>query len=270
MTVDLDRQIRAYCQQLDDAQAAVTHTEIRERTGELHVIGGGRVPHPSRRRRWVAVVLALVVIAVVVADVQLLPIGNRVVEPGDMPPTTIDPPQGASSTALSTPTSAPGTTVATLPDRGLPGTRPNSRTGEYGWTSGVGTGGWLHRVIEGPPGVTRQTQLSFRVDEDCFTGNPGAKPTAVTVAGLDALHLEPYDGFEGYWSTSNPSGGETTAAYALPVGDLTLCVYLRWDAATTPEELRSARDVVESIRAVPFQDTGIRINFTLPPGWDTG
>ncbi|MBA2374494.1 MAG: hypothetical protein H0V74_09905, partial [Chloroflexi bacterium] len=64
-------------------------------------------------------------------------------------------------------------------------------------------------------------------------------------------------------------GGETTAAYALPIGDRTLCAYLTWDAATTPDELNAAREVLESIRGQPFGQDGIRINFTLPAGWDT-
>ena len=34
-----------------------------------------------------------------------------------------------------------------------------------------------------------------------------------------------------------PRGGQTTGAYALPIGDRTLCVYLTWDAATTQDEL---------------------------------
>jgi hypothetical protein len=62
----------------------------------------------------------------------------------------------------------------------------------------------------------------------------------------------------------------TTAAYALPIADRTLCVYLRWDSATTPEELDAARAVVDSIRGEPHEEQGIRIVFTLPAGWDTG
>jgi hypothetical protein len=92
----------------------------------------------------------------------------------------------------------------------------------------------------------------------------------VTVAELDGLYLEPYDDDSEYWNTSTSSGGETTAVYALPVGDRTLCTYLRWDAATTPDELSAAREVVESIRGEPYGEEGIRINFTLPAGWDTG
>jgi len=38
----------------------------------------------------------------------------------------------------------------------------------------------------------------------------------------------------------------------------------------TPDELRAAREVVESIRGEPHGEDGIRINFYLDAGWDTG
>lgn len=117
---------------------------------------------------------------------------------------------------------------------------PNEPAGKYGWTSGQGVRGWMHNVIEDPPGGTRQTQIAFAVVDDCFANAPEAEPTAVTVAGLDGLYFEPYDNIRLQSSTSHPGGGETTGAYARPLGDRTLCVYLRWDAATKPDELRSA------------------------------
>jgi hypothetical protein len=123
----------------------------------------------------------------------------------------------------------------------------------------------MHRVFE--EGSPREIQLVFAVKDDCFARSPTATPKAVTVAGLDALVIEPYDS-----ESMKPSfrEGETTAAYALPIDDRTLCVYLRWDAATKPDELSAAREVVESIRGEPYREDGVRINFTLPAGWDTG
>jgi hypothetical protein len=88
------------------------------------------------------------------------------------------------------------------------------------------------------------------------------------VAGLAALNVEPYED-PSVQFVHRPGVAATTSAYALPIGDRTLCVYLTWDAATTAVELSAARDVVESIRAQPF-GTGIRINFTLDAGWDVG
>ena len=90
----------------------------------------------------------------------------------------------------------------------------------------------------------------------------------MTVAGLDGLYVEPYRTLASRSCMSQSA--ETTGAYALAIGDRTLCVYLTWDPDTTQDELEAARQVVESIRAEPLGPDGIRINFSLPRGWDTG
>lgn len=169
------------------------------------------------------------------------------------------------SPSLAEQTPAPTPTASMLPNLGMPGTRGPFPAGEFGWTGELGSKTGMHSVIENE---SRQTQLIFAVGNDCFRAAPGAKPTAATVAGLDGLYLEPYDDPSVLFIVP-PGGGETTAAYALPIGDRTLCAYLTWDAATTPDELNAAREVLESIRGQPFGQDGIRINFTLPAGWDT-
>ena len=155
-----------------------------------------------------------------------------------------------------------------LPGRTLPGMNPNQPAGEYGWTGDLGSRGGMHKVVETESGF-RETQLVFAVEEDCFALATDAEPVSVTVAGFEGQYLEPYP--------SGPSvtfhGSDvtvTTGAFALAVGDRTLCVYLTWDPDTTQDELSAARDVVESIRGHPIREDGIRINFTLPAGWDTG
>lgn len=157
------------------------------------------------------------------------------------------------------------TSASKLPALGLPGMNLDEPAGEYGWTGGSGKTGGMHRVVE-VGSVFRQTQLVFEVSANCFPA--GGDPVAVTVAGLDGLYIEPYEGSSVTFIP--PRGGETTGAYALPIDDRTLCVYLTWDPATTPDELRAAREVVESIRGEPHGEDGIRINFTLPCCWDTG
>ena len=168
-----------------------------------------------------------------------------------------------------TTTSVPVPMVDTLPALGLPGTR-SAPAGEYGWTGTRGSKSGMHSVIENEssPDGFRQTQLIFAVENDCFPTAPDADPIAVTVAALDGLYLEPYDDPNVLFMSSE--GGETTGAYALPIGERTLCAYLTWDADTTPDELNAAREVLESIRGEPYGEDGIRINFTLPAGWDTG
>ena len=152
-----------------------------------------------------------------------------------------------------------------LPDLPLPGMSLNEPAGEYGWTGALGSTGGMHFVVANGSKI-RQTQLIFTVLNNSF-GPGSGEPVPVTVAGLDGLYFEPYEPPRTFVS---PRGGETTRAYALPVGDRTLCVYLTWDPATTPDELGAGRRVVELIRGQPFGEDGIRINFTLPAGWDTG
>jgi hypothetical protein len=155
-----------------------------------------------------------------------------------------------------------------LPALGLPGTGPGAPAKDYGWTGTfVGDIGGLHYVPEDGD----QTQLTFAIGGDCFTDGTDTEPVPVTVAGFDGFYVEPYEGPDvilfGY---PDDRGDPTTGAYALAIGDRTLCVYLTWYPNTTQDDLEAARRVVEDIRGQPFGDEGIRINFTLPAGWDTG
>ena len=111
------------------------------------------------------------------------------------------------------------------------------------------------------------TQIVFTVENDCFTA--GGDPVSVTVAGLDGLYAEPYEDLSMMYQ-GEPDGTETLGAYALPIGDRTLCVYLTWVATTNEEQLASARQIVDSIRGQPYGEDGIRINFTVPDHWDIG
>jgi hypothetical protein len=153
----------------------------------------------------------------------------------------------------------------------MPGTRV-SPAGVYGALVAPGARPFskgMHNVVEMGTD-SRQTQLTFDAADDCFAGAEGPEPVPVTIAGLDGLYVEPYaDPSVQFVFLSDHE--TTTGAYALPVGDQTLCVYLSWDAGTTAEDLDAARQVVESIRARRYLQTdGIQIEFTLPEGWDTG
>lgn len=211
----------------------------------------GRLARPALL--LVAVLLAALAISAAVA------VGSGVVE---LPWLDESPTPSAAETVRPT-GGSPEPSAALLPDLPLPGTR-GDKAGEYGWTGGFASAGGMHHVV-GDGNEFRQTQLIFRVLDDCFGAAGDAVP--VTVAGLDGLYVEPY---EPPLTFISPRGGETTGAYALPIGDRTLCVYLTWDPATTPDELEAGRQVVESIRGQPFGADGIRIIFTLPAGWDTG
>lgn len=149
----------------------------------------------------------------------------------------------------------------------MPGSR-SSPAGDYGWTGTPGSRTGMHNVVSlGDSGAYRMTQMVFAVENYCFAGE-GPEPDLVTVAGIDGLYVEPYDG-PGVLFMPEREDGQTTGAYALPIDGRTLCVYLTWDASTTFDELHAARQVVESIRGQAY-GSGIRIVFTLPKGWDTG
>ena len=153
------------------------------------------------------------------------------------------------------------TATSTLPDLWLPGAGLNEPAGEYGWTGALGASAGMHHY----PDTGGQTQIVFAVENDCF--GAGGDPVAMKAAGLDGLYVEPYEDPSVLFFSQ---GGETTGAYALPIGDRTLCVYLSWDPATTEEELAAGRQIVESIRGQPHGEDGIRINYTLPARWDIG
>ncbi len=175
-----------------------------------------------------------------------------------------------------TPTVAPTPVSSMLPALGMPARNgAGEPAGVYGWSGQLGSAtssfvSAMHHVVEGAvAGEYRQTVIVFANENDCFGGD--GDPVSVTVAGLDGLYVEPFAGpYELSTVFGRPNEGETTGAYSLEVGDRTLCVYLSWDSATTPDELKAARQVVESIRGQPYGGDGIRINFTLPQGWDTG
>lgn len=176
-------------------------------------------------------------------------------------------------TYVEPPSIEPQPSASMLPELGLPDARPNQRGGQHGWTGALHARAGMHRVIENRcSSGFRQTQLVFAVQNDCFPDSlvaTGAEPQTVTVAGLDGLYLEG-NTTDRTMLFSTPKGGETTGAYALPIGDRTLCVYLTWDPATTPDELTAVRQVVESIHGEANGPSGIRIIFRLPGGWDTG
>lgn len=169
------------------------------------------------------------------------------------------PPDVGPSPLPTTPSAEPSASM--LPDLPLPGFGP-APPGQYGWTSSdLGRDGLHHVLRDGS-----EISLMFSTF-DCFPAPGNEDPVSVTIAGLNGLYLEPY---EPPVTFGGPNGGETTGAYALPIGDQTLCVYLTWDPTTPPDQLEAGRKVVESIRGQSIGDYTIRITFTLPGGWDTG
>ena len=164
-----------------------------------------------------------------------------------------------------TPSESPMPSI--LPALNLPGSR-GGPAGDYGWTGGAGSIGWLHRVV-GDADNSRQTQIAFAIENDCFAAGEGPEPRPLTIAGFDALHVEPYQDTDLPFLDS-VSGENSISAYALVVDGRTLCVYTAWGDSSTPADLSALREVLETIRGHAWGEGGIRINFTLEAGWDTG
>jgi hypothetical protein len=185
-------------------------------------------------------------------------------------------PSGESASPVMSASRSPIPTSTALPSAPevralqMPGMGVNEPAGEYSWIGALGSIGGMHKVVGDGGERFRQTQLTFAIADDCFAYGTEARPVPVTVAGLEGLYVEPYADPDVLFFHRGNRGAERTGAYALAIGDLTMCVYLTWDPDTTPDELSAARQVVESIRGQPFGEDGIRINFTLPKGWDTG
>lgn len=231
------------------ASTALSESQMLERVARV-------LARRRTRRQLAALVLAAVLTTLAVGAIAVG--GNRLTLP---------------TTPEQTPQASP-IPSASLPALGLPGTSRSAGgfvAGEYGWTGALGSFSGMHSVVENPgsPNDFRQTQLTFAVENDCFAHGIEVEPVPVTVAGHDGLYVEPYEDPARQFAV-DPQAAATTGAYALAIGDRTLCFYLTWDADTTPDELEAARRVLETFRGQPYGPDGIRINFTLPDGWDTG
>lgn len=260
MTMNLLEQLTAIDPHPVDAEppsgamsAAAVLNELEWRTG----MNTKHIPtNDTPRRPWIAVAAFAVVIVVGVIAVMTMRSDEGV--PADDPIVTTT--LGTATTTIFEETDPQGF----VPDR-LPGFTLDEPAGIYGWTSDAGGSIGMHFVVPIGSSDSRQTQLVFKVQSDCFPA--GGDPIPGRVAGFDAKYVEPYDSANVTflpWSDT----GETTGAYALRVGDRTLCAYLTWDQATTDEELAAGKQIIGSIRARPHGQDGLQINFTLPRGWD--
>ena len=156
--------------------------------------------------------------------------------------------------------------VGTLPKLRLPGTRA-SPAGEYGWEGAPGGhGAGMHRVIGDGNDAREATAMLFAVGDGCLKAGR-EQQVPLRVAGFDAVSVEPY---EPPVTFGRQDGVEITRAYAVAVGDRTLCVYITRHPATTDDELDAAVRILDTLRAEPIDEARIRIVFTLGSGWDTG
>jgi len=245
---ELERRLHALYRARSGADGAPP--QLRADLAAIGQEAGGRFPGMFRSAPFAVAATALV--AAVAIGLALF-LGRA----PDVGPTGSHTP---SATAMESPS------ASLLPGKTMPGTRAGAE-GEYGWTGAPGSRAGMHRVtVVGEE--ARMTQIVFAIENDCFASGEGPEPVAVSIAGLDGKYVEPYIGPNVLFMPEREEG-QTTGGYALPIDDRTLCVYVTWDPGTTSDELDAARKVVDSIRG-QAHGTGIRINFTLGPGWDTG
>ena len=144
----------------------------------------------------------------------------------------------------------------------MPGPR-GGPPGVYGWEAdfaGGPTG--MHRVT----GVGEQS-LFFAVGPNCLGSVDASSMVPVNVAGFNGVSVEPYDPPLVFGATE---GDETTRAYRLDVADRKLCAFVTWDSDSAPPDKAAAIRVLDTLRAQLLGTDGLRINFLLEGGWDTG
>lgn len=88
MSVDLDRQLREYCRQMDQVQGALSFQDIQDRADDVQVIPGRGTKQLTPRPWWVAVAAAALAIVTLVIGIRFLPATDGTSEPADQPTTT--------------------------------------------------------------------------------------------------------------------------------------------------------------------------------------
>ena len=184
------------------------------------------------------------------------------------------PSQDASPGLASQPAMAPPTIPwysDLLPAPRRPGTTA-SPAGVYGWEGAPSVPGrWrdpsgMHRVL-GDGGDSREVAaMLFAVGPGCLKATQ-EQQVPVRVAGFDGVVVEPYKPVVAF---GTPHDDQITRAYALAVGDRTLCVYLTWGPRTTADEVASTVQILDTLKAAPVGSERVRVVFTLKAGWDTG
>ncbi len=136
MTADLERQLRTYCQTIDEAQGRLTVDEVLERTGHLQMVPPPHSIRATGRRTWVGALVAVVVVLLIFSGIWLLPHGEKTpIQPANPVPvaTTLGNPVGSShngaiitsliGSGIATVIRPPGgrQTVLRLPELGMGG-----------------------------------------------------------------------------------------------------------------------------------------------------
>jgi hypothetical protein len=245
-----------------------------------------QLPATPQRRRWSArrvrhvgsfakfSLAAAAVVIVAIVGINLASrsdppiVGTTATSTPSVPPSgTAASPAPVESASLAPVESRSPLQSPSLPALNLPGTRA-SPAGQYGFDSVLRASTGMHKFKEDGQGSREVADLTFSVLCDATAWD---EPTQqVNVADFDAVYAEPY---EPPVTFTGPDGDETTRAYALAVGERTLCVFLTWHETTTDEERAALLQIVETIRAEHIKNGRldfVRVIFELDEGWDVG
>ncbi len=192
MSLDLDRQLREYCQHLDDKQGALSFEDIVMRTGQRQVIQGPEIQERSPRSWWIAAAAAAIIIVSAVG-IRFLPASGVTREPAGQ----------LTTTSIATPTTST-TVAADIADWPPPGP---IEAGTYHIAPSAWTVADL--TVTMPEGW--ETQYGSPVATKGDGQHPGLGFQFVIV---DAIYSDPCKGSDGPWDLTQvgPSVDDLVAA----------------------------------------------------------
>jgi hypothetical protein len=238
MSVDLDSQLREYCQHMDEEQGALSFEDVLERTGEIQVIPGRGEDQPPSSRKWIVAAAAAFAVLIIAIGIRFLPVTDQTPEPAEQPTTTL----------ITTPT-----TVAMV-IHGWPDTGENT-AGVYSWDGGRCAGtycvvGFMHNGYG-----SGDVEILFNV----LAAKPTTdeRTTSVTIAGHDGTYRR-LDALREEW--------------IVDIEGTLVSISLNAEPDASQADLAEAHAIIDSIRTEPSDnERGFRLVFTLSTNdWDSG
>ncbi len=282
MSVDLDRQLREYCRQMDEQQGAFSLQDILDRAEGMPVIPRPISNQPSPHRAWIAAAAAAFVVLIVLIGIWFLPPTDRTPGPADQPTTTVAPTRSFPETDLEAGTyriepsesSVAGVTL-TLPDGweapyGLPYAIKHSEedqelffyfvtvdrifsdpcVGVEGGEIGPSVDDLVMALVEQP-----LTETSEPIDTT-LGGLPATRIDLTVPAGFDTSECNALFGLQIWYSQSVDNyfvllEDGTASVYVLDVNGERQVFLTQYRAATRAEDIAEMQAIIDSIKIDP-------------------
>ena len=221
MSLDLDLQLREFCDFMDETQGPLTIDDILERTGEVPVIPGRRIAVRGRpvSRRLITAAAAVIAVVLVGLALRFLPVLREVPPATEDNPTTTTstlPPEGAEAAEGTVDT--PLGTFSWQHIRGDVSTLPSQEFLDHG--SGIVATPSGYATVGLPNGAVAGGGVQYWRSSDGYEWTPEPFPVPVDP---EYARLQEFGG--GYWlNTLNPPSmwrsddAETWIAVPLPEG----------------------------------------------------